>query len=660
MIIGYINKQSLRIGQNLVVTGTIDYLEAEFHFTNDWTGLQKWAHFTCSDKDFKILLDDDDRITQDKHLNLTTGTWTVWLHGDELHDGEVKQRATTDQQTITVKNTGVAEDGQPFEPMEPSVTEQILALVDKAQGTADKAAEDVTALSEHSDAEDNKINNKIGNLYALNSKNRSNLVAAINDALVTPDYEENDNTALGYIKHRPFYEYKGKYAYNSSWTKEKSTWTSWADGTIFHLNDFDCFLDGASQFIVDINFIKRMPDGGMQVQGIRSQSSPITLSDWYLRGYPQFEQYYGHKCLREAFTDSVNGKHLDYLYFMDNGDVLIENKTGYDEMEFSYVSIECDIPKDVDILKKIDEKFLPDIDYNKLINTPDIPDSDTVAGWGFAKQEDVNAAKSKADLANTKADHALEIADGAEQDAYEAKSDSQSALNIAQGKQDQLVSGENVKTINGESILGNGNIEIIADNADYDENDSTKPSYIKNRPFYAESYTYEFDHTYPASETTWTKWSVGEIFLLDYPIGIEDGEEFEVTVSLGSKTITGVCTVGELSYVDAVMMPEYTGKIGFVLNNSNLSLTFVAANGGTVIVKSVGTLYARYTLNSIRIVCTKSKPLEMIHPLDKKFLPDINFDDLKDKPQIPSDEYIEQLIERKVNDMILSVEEVLF
>lgn len=41
MIIGYINKQSLRIGQNLVVTGTIDYLEAEFHFTDDWTGLQK-------------------------------------------------------------------------------------------------------------------------------------------------------------------------------------------------------------------------------------------------------------------------------------------------------------------------------------------------------------------------------------------------------------------------------------------------------------------------------------------------------------------------------------------------------------------------------------------------------------------------------------------
>lgn len=37
MIIGYINKQSLRIGQNLVVTGTIDYLEAEFHFTDDWT-----------------------------------------------------------------------------------------------------------------------------------------------------------------------------------------------------------------------------------------------------------------------------------------------------------------------------------------------------------------------------------------------------------------------------------------------------------------------------------------------------------------------------------------------------------------------------------------------------------------------------------------------
>lgn len=52
MIIGYINKQSLRIGQNLVVTGTIDYLEAEFHFTDDWTGLQKWAHFKCGENDY--------------------------------------------------------------------------------------------------------------------------------------------------------------------------------------------------------------------------------------------------------------------------------------------------------------------------------------------------------------------------------------------------------------------------------------------------------------------------------------------------------------------------------------------------------------------------------------------------------------------------------
>ena len=59
-------------------------------------------------------------------------------------------------------------------------------------------------------------------------------------------------------------------------------------------------------------------------------------------------------------------------------------------------------------------------------------------------------------------------------------------------KQSILVSGENIKTINGESILGKGNISTnnteITENVqpDYLQNDSTAKDYIKNKPFYSE------------------------------------------------------------------------------------------------------------------------------------------------------------------------------
>lgn len=51
------------------------------------------------------------------------------------------------------------------------------------------------------------------------------------------------------------------------------------------------------------------------------------------------------------------------------------------------------------------------------------------------------------------------------------------------GKQEKLVSGQNIKTLNGESILGNGNIQIEESvQSDWDEDDSTDPAYIKNKP----------------------------------------------------------------------------------------------------------------------------------------------------------------------------------
>ena len=56
------------------------------------------------------------------------------------------------------------------------------------------------------------------------------------------------------------------------------------------------------------------------------------------------------------------------------------------------------------------------------------------------------------------------------------------------GKQDTLVSGVNIKTINSQSLLGSGNIEIttggtfVQEQADWNEEDETALSYIQNKP----------------------------------------------------------------------------------------------------------------------------------------------------------------------------------
>ena len=56
-----------------------------------------------------------------------------------------------------------------------------------------------------------------------------------------------------------------------------------------------------------------------------------------------------------------------------------------------------------------------------------------------------------------------------------------------EGKQDTLVSGENIKTINNISLLGSGNINIqggggMQVQADWDESNTSSPAYIQNKP----------------------------------------------------------------------------------------------------------------------------------------------------------------------------------
>lgn len=95
-------------------------------------------------------------------------------------------------------------------------------------------------------------------------------------------------------------------------------------------------------------------------------------------------------------------------------------------------------------------------DYNDLINKPTIPDVS-----GLATKEEIADMETKSNAAATYATKE-EIPSLAGYLTETAASETYATKQEMTGKQDTLVSGTNIKTINGNSILGEGNIEITS------------------------------------------------------------------------------------------------------------------------------------------------------------------------------------------------------
>lgn len=125
MLYGEVQRQRLKIIKDFVVADTIDYLEMQFSFSEDWAGLSKWAHFSTMGRTYDIPLTDN-RIRKEDHLNLSAGIWAVYLHGNEFAEGLVVERITTNAVVMRVEPTGTL-DGEPFPEMPASETERILA-----------------------------------------------------------------------------------------------------------------------------------------------------------------------------------------------------------------------------------------------------------------------------------------------------------------------------------------------------------------------------------------------------------------------------------------------------------------------------------------------------------------------------------------------------
>ena len=97
-----VNKQELSIVTSKVVSGTHQYLTVEGDFKgNDWTGLRKWVHFTMGNFNYIVPMQND-KIEASAQLDLTEGTWEVYVHGNLTTDSEVTERITTDVQLLYV------------------------------------------------------------------------------------------------------------------------------------------------------------------------------------------------------------------------------------------------------------------------------------------------------------------------------------------------------------------------------------------------------------------------------------------------------------------------------------------------------------------------------------------------------------------------------
>lgn len=134
----YVSGQSLKMFTPVTAADSLKYLTAQFHFTdNEWDGYTRWAHFRKGETVYDIELDEEDRITEEDALNLTTGEWEIYLTGTKD-----TARLTTVVVVLTVKESGLID--APLHVLPQSVAEQIDAKAAQALLTAQavKAAAD--------------------------------------------------------------------------------------------------------------------------------------------------------------------------------------------------------------------------------------------------------------------------------------------------------------------------------------------------------------------------------------------------------------------------------------------------------------------------------------------------------------------------------------
>ena len=146
MIVGFVKQQLLEIAKTTIVADTINYIKAQFLFsTSDWNGLEKTVYFKNRDNIYSATLDENNIAFP---IHLSAGEWEVYMVGREYLKGELSERITTSSATINVL---------PF------------------------SGESAEEMPEVQMTEIERIFATIGNLESLLTREKSNLVDAINE-----------------------------------------------------------------------------------------------------------------------------------------------------------------------------------------------------------------------------------------------------------------------------------------------------------------------------------------------------------------------------------------------------------------------------------------------------------------------------------------------
>ena len=206
-----------------------------------------------------------------------------------------------------------------------------------------------------------------------------------------------------------------------------------------------------------------------------------------LSNYDDTELSEAIETLRGDFDNIVSGDTTTAIKTFNEVIAFLDGLTDTQDLESIIASIEQQIAG------KMDKVTLAAVatsgNYNDLTNKPTIPAAvteSTVSGWGFTKNAGTYSKPSggipKSDLASAvqtslgKADTALQSyteqykgtvtgvkINGTTKNPSSGVVDLGTVITSHQdisGKQDKLVSGTNIKTINGQSILGSGDITI--------------------------------------------------------------------------------------------------------------------------------------------------------------------------------------------------------
>ena len=180
MIVGIAEGQSLKLDTPVLVSDSVNFLTAVFHFSPDWESLpEKWVHFASGGEGCSLQLQEG-RITAEMGLNLPAGSWEVYLHGQETdEEGNVLRRATTETASLYVQDfAGFAGEGFPDAPpgLVGQLEQQLEAVRMLAEGHAARHGQGGADALSPEDIGAGRVNpNLMDNWYFVNPVNQRGL-----------------------------------------------------------------------------------------------------------------------------------------------------------------------------------------------------------------------------------------------------------------------------------------------------------------------------------------------------------------------------------------------------------------------------------------------------------------------------------------------------